>query len=54
MDFLARLKKICAAYDERYGSYPESAYEGMAVYDFAEDYMEEREVEVGYTDSRLD
>ena len=32
---LAELKKICDEYDGEYGMYPESDYEGNAIYEFA-------------------
>lgn len=32
--FLEKLKDLCQSYDYRYGSYPESYYEGKAIYEF--------------------
>jgi hypothetical protein len=42
-EFLAKLKEITDQYDNEYGQYPESTFEGGSVYDFARDYLLEEE-----------
>lgn len=32
--FEEKLKAVCDKYDDRYGKYPESRYEGSAIYEF--------------------
>ena len=32
--FEEKLKALCDKYDDRYGEYPESTYEGSAIYEF--------------------
>ena len=32
--FKAKLRALCIAYDNEYGTYPENAFEGMSVFDF--------------------
>lgn len=34
-EFLERLKELCQSYDKSAGNYPESPYEGFALYYFA-------------------
>ena len=34
-EFLSNLKQLCMEYDSKYGEYPESKYQGLALYDFA-------------------
>lgn len=34
-EFLDNLKKLCIEYDLKYGEYPESKYQGLSLYDFA-------------------
>jgi len=40
-EFLSLLNKICNAYDELYGAYPENKYEGNEIYKYAVKYIEE-------------
>jgi hypothetical protein len=42
---LKRLKELCELYDHQYGSYPESKFEGEALYDFIEQELTEEEKE---------
>jgi len=36
-EFLVKLKELCLNYDFKYGDWPESKYEGMALFGFAND-----------------
>ncbi len=33
--FIETLKRVCIEYDRSNGSYPETEYEGLSIYDFA-------------------
>lgn len=32
--FVCKLRALCIAYDNKYGEYPENAYEGLSLFEF--------------------